>query len=347
MAPGRLGRAAAWVSAIACLPYLILKVLWTLDIPVGVADQTVFASDDWLASNALMAFLQLAGLLLVLVLTRSWAHRVPPWLLLFPAWVGTGLLFQVSVGAVTVAAFSASSQAGAPTGEFQPWVFMVVYPAFALQGAALAVAFVSHVRVRWGGVLSQRTGEVVARRTVGVRWRPVAHLSGMAEAVAGMAVGVAVVLGFWAAGGSLGSSAVLAESAWGMQASRVAGAVVAVVGLLGLSGRWGRRRRLWLPAALTWLGSGAMAAFDGLGIVLFVLLGADLPGAGWGLADTVLAVKATVGLLAAAVGTSAVVAAAGGMKRQDRFPEHTTAGPTRPGAAVSRPISRSPGGSVG
>lgn len=151
-----------------------------------------------------------------------------------------------------------------------------------------------------------------------------------------MAVVVALVLGYWAAGGSFGGSAVLGDAAWGMQVSRVAGVVVAVVGLLGLSGRWGRRTRLWLPAALTWLGSGAMAAFDGLGIVVFLLLGADVSGAGWGLADSVLLLKAAVGLSAAAVGTLAMIAAAKDMRLQGGYPEQANVGPIRVDAVGSR-----------
>lgn len=38
---GRRGTAAAWVWAAACLPYLFLKVLWTLDLPVGVTDRAM------------------------------------------------------------------------------------------------------------------------------------------------------------------------------------------------------------------------------------------------------------------------------------------------------------------
>jgi hypothetical protein len=214
-------------------------VLWTFDIPVGVTDRSVLDSNDWVAGNALMAVLQLAGLLLVLGLTRPWARRVPTWLLLFPVWVGTGLLFQVVVGAVLVGASSASSSGSASTGEFQPWVFAMVYPSFAGQGAALAIAFASHVRARWGRVLGERTGEVVAWRTARVRSWPEHHLAGMAEAIAGMAVAVALVCGYWAAGGSFGVSRVLPDVPWGLQASRVVGAVTAAVGLLGLAGRWG------------------------------------------------------------------------------------------------------------
>jgi hypothetical protein len=115
----------------------------------------------------------------VLALTRPWARRVPTWLLLFPVWVGTGLLFQVVVGAVLVGASSASSQDSSGStdfGGFQPWMLAIVYRSFAGQGAALAIAFACHVQARWGGVLGERTGEVVARRTARVRSWPEHHL---------------------------------------------------------------------------------------------------------------------------------------------------------------------------
>ena len=44
---GRLGTTAAWISAAACLPYLFLKVVWTLDVPVGVTDRSQLHSSDW------------------------------------------------------------------------------------------------------------------------------------------------------------------------------------------------------------------------------------------------------------------------------------------------------------
>jgi hypothetical protein len=309
---GRLGRAAAWISAICALPYLVLKVLWTFDVPVGVTDRSVFDRNEWVAGNALMAVLQLAGLLLVLALTRPWARRVPSWLLLFPVWVGTGLLFQVVVGAALVGVSSASSSGGSTDfGEFQPWVFAVIYPSFAGQGAALAIAFASHVRARWGQLLGERTGENIARRTARARSWPEHHLAGMAEGVAGMAAAVALVCGYWAVVGQFGDSATLgSDSPWALQASRMVGAVIAVVGLLGLAGRWGQRTRFWLPTTLSWVGAGAMAAFDGLAVVAYLLLGTDASDPRWGLTDTVLVIKAVIGLLAGAVAALAVAAAA-------------------------------------
>lgn len=309
---GRLGTAAAWISAVCCLPYLLLKVAWILDIPVGISDRSVLNSNGWMAGNALMAVIELTGLLLVLALVRPWARKAPAWLLLFPVWVGTGLLFEVVVGAALMGLFSTTSQAssgGTDLGGFQPWVFVVVYSSFAGQGVALAIAFACHVRVRWGWLLGERTGEVLPRRTARVRSWPGNHLFEVAEAQAAMSIGVAVVCGYWAAGGSFGLSNARPHPTWAFAASGAAGAAVAAFGLLGLAGRWGRHRRFWLPVALTWVGSGGVAAFDGLN-QLFLMFGLGGSEASWSLIDMVLVIKVVIGVLAGAVGVLAVATAA-------------------------------------
>jgi hypothetical protein len=313
---GRLGTAAAWISAFCCLPYLILKVVWTVGLPVGIADQSVVDDSGWVAANAVMAALQLAGLLLVLALTRPWARRVPAWLLLFPVWVGTGLLFEIAVGAVLMGLLSSTSHtSSSSTGGFEPWVFVVVYTSFAGQGAALAIAFACYVRARWGWLLGRRTGEGLARATGAPRSWPERHLAQLTAAAIGMAVAVALVCGYWAAGGSVGLSEVQPRPSMGLHVSGAAGALVVVVGLLSAAGRWGNRRRIWVPAALIWLGSGAVAAFDGLNLLLnklFLAFGAATSEPGWTVTDTILAIKVLIGVLAAAVGALAITAAGKG-----------------------------------
>jgi hypothetical protein len=327
---GRLGTAAAWISAVCCLPYLFLKVVWTLDVPVGITDRSVLDDDGWVAANALMAVIQLVGLLLVLALTRPWSRRVPAWLLLVPVWVGTGLLFEVVVGAGLMGLFSPPSDtSGEDLGAFEPWVYVLVYASFAGQGIALAIAFACHVRSRWGRMLGQRTGDVVARRTTPLRSWPQGHLAEIADAVAAMTALVALVLCYWAAGGSFGLSGAHAEDPWMLHAARAVGAVTAGVGLLGLAGHWGRRRRLWLPATLTWLGSGALVAFDGFLLTfttLPMLFGEIVAEWGWSVTDTVLLTKVLIGVLAAGVGAVAVTAAA----RDDQVPPAPVEIPRRP-----------------
>ena len=168
----------------------------------------------------------------------------------------------------------------------------------------MAIAFACYVRARWGRLLGERTGELVAKRAARARSWPEGHLGPTAVAVAVMAMAAALVFGYWAAGGSFGLPGLQPHPSTGMQASRAAGGVVTVVGLLGLVGKWGHQARLWVPAALTWLGSGALVAFDGLMTVLnklFVIFGAAGSTSAWSPLDTALVVKLVVGVLAAAV----------------------------------------------
>lgn len=309
---GRLGTVAAWISAVCCLPYLVLKVVSALGMPVGVTDRSLLHSSGWVAENAVMAVIQLAGLLLVLTLTRPWARRLPAWLLLFPAWVGTGLLFPVVVGTV-VRLFSPPQASGGDVDGLQPWVFVMVYSGFTAQGIALAIAFACHVRAHWGRLLGDRTGQVLARRAARDRSWPDQHLRQIAQAVAALAAVPAVAYSYWAAGGSLGRSGTQPHPASALQAAGVMAAVITVIGLLGLAGRWGHRIRFWLPATLTWLGSGALAAFDGLNLtleLLFALFGVGGSELGWSLSGTIVAIKVVIGVSAAAVGALVVTTAA-------------------------------------
>jgi hypothetical protein len=226
-------------------------------------------------------------------------------------WVGTGLLFQITVGAVLAGLFSPASLGSGETdfGEFAPWVFVMIYASFAGQGVALAIAFACHVRARWGWLLGERTGAIVARPAALLSSWPQRHLGAIAEVVAATGIALAVVLGYWAVGGSLGLPSGRQEI-WPMQAARLTGALLAAVGLLAVAGRWGGHGRFWLPAALIWLGSGALVAFDGLNLVLNHMSGFfGTDASGWSLFDTVLTLKVGIGLVAAAVGALVIAAA--------------------------------------
>jgi hypothetical protein len=168
--------------------------------------------------------------------------------------------------------------------------------------------------------LGAPTGEAVAT-----------HLATSAQVLAAATVVVALVFGYWAAGGTRGLSGSEPPPSFALQASRVAGAVVTMVGLLALAGRWGSRRALWLPAALVWLGSGALAAFDGFSLALnrlFVVVGAEASDPGWYLIDTALVVKVVIGGLAAVVGVATVMVArspgGGGGRAADHLPGRST-----------------------
>src|SRR4051794_37458509 len=146
---------------------------------------------------------------------------------------------------------TAPQESGTDAGGIAPWVYVVVYAAFAVQGVALAVAFGCYVRARWGPALGERTGDVLARPTAQSWLR--GHLAKLAEIVALMTLAVGVVCAYWAAGGSIGLSEARPHDSLAMHASRSVGAVVAAAGLLGLAGRWGREQAV-LAAGSTRLG---------------------------------------------------------------------------------------------
>jgi hypothetical protein len=124
-----------------------------------------------------------------------------------------------------------------------------------------------------------------------------------------------------------------------MQTSRAVGAVVAAAGLLAVAGRWGRERRFWLPAALIWVGSGALVAFDVLTVVLnrlFLMFGTAVPEAEWAPIDTVLVLKGVIGVLAAVLGVLAVTAAAKNRREAARNPAQRHVSGDRPYPVVGR-----------
>jgi hypothetical protein len=258
---------------------------------------------------------QLVALVLVVALVRPCARRLPAWLLLFPAWVGTGLLFQIAIAFGVSGLFSAPSPAtGVSADPIQPWVYVVVYSAFIVQGCALGAAFAAHVKSRWGRVFSIRSGELVVGDNARTPSWPERHFIGIAVTVAWMALATAIVFAFWSGGGAFALSGAESERVESMQVARASGAALAALGLFGLAGRLGAQKRFWWPAAFVWIGSGALVAFDGLALLfnaLFAIVGTDaLSDASWQPTDTALLIKVLVGMLVAAVGLLAARSAA-------------------------------------
>ncbi len=297
----RTGTTAAWASAACCLPYLLIKVMWAVGVPVGITDRSMLDDPGWMAANAFMAVVELVGVGLVVAITRPWAMRVPAWLVLFPAWMGTGLLFPIAVFAVLAGLTAASGGATGGTGDgLRPWVFVLIYTGFTGQGVALAVAFGCYVRARWGRSLAARTGDVLAR----LRPRRRATIAGPAIAAAALAAVVTGMYGYWAAGGGYGSP----DLPWETYVGMACGSSLAVLGMLTLAVRWGRRKRLWVPATITWLGSGSLAANALLFLALGRVSGPGESAPAWSPLDTFRTIGAAAGLLAAAVGVVLLVA---------------------------------------
>ncbi|MCO1656407.1 hypothetical protein [Pseudonocardia humida] len=149
-----LHRAIGWAAAAGVLPYLTLKALWLARTDVGVADPAMLTDPTMIAGNATTAVLDVLVVVLALALTHGWGYRLPAWLLLLPAWVGTGLLVPIALVNLPATLVSAGVGVGLGDGSLAPWVGPLVYGGFAWQGAFLVAAFGLHARTRWSGVLS-------------------------------------------------------------------------------------------------------------------------------------------------------------------------------------------------
>ncbi|MCJ1680295.1 hypothetical protein MTF65_23725 [Streptomyces sp. APSN-46.1] len=297
---GARRKALRVVALAATAPYLVLKFAWLSGSRAGIPDGSPLLEPGMFLTlaNVVTLAMDASVILLVLVLTRPWGMRVPPWLLAVPAFVATGLLTPILTAfPAQLLIRAAGLGSGAPAGEaarpfLDSWVFTVVYTGFTIQGLALAGLFVPYARERWG------------RRWQGVLGRGLPSPTGVvagAAAAGGLLVGA--VYGYWAFGGTAGMGAeqAAAHSAAAGVVSGVhaIGALAAAAGALLLAR--GGSRRAWWPLAVTWTGSAAALSW-GLW-TLIASLGPQLDGGEQPTAavQLIYAGQMITGLLAAAV----------------------------------------------
>ncbi|HEY1178971.1 MAG TPA: hypothetical protein VGF17_22690 [Phytomonospora sp.] len=270
-------RVSCAVLALATLPYLVLKIHWLLGGTAGLNGMADTTQVD--ALNAFTAGMDLVAAFLAAVFAFGRGLRFPAWLILFPVWVGTGLLGEIVLGAPVQALVAAASgepllpgdDAGAAPPPVASWVFGMVYGGFLVQGLAFLTAFVLYARERWPEVFTGRAGGHIPAPAV----RAIANPLTWAAAVG--AVVVAVVNLAWGLGFDGGISADHADAF--ARTARVNGVVIAVFALVAAAGlvlqRGTRPRRLprWTVTTAAWIGTGSMFGWGMWG--LLVLLGSD------------------------------------------------------------------------
>jgi hypothetical protein len=218
--------------------------------------------------------------LLAATFAFRWGLRAPASLVLFPMWVGSGLLGTVVVATpLSLLAGAVSGEAlvaDAPDIPVEPWVYGIVYTGFALQGVALLTAFLLYARARWPAAFHGRVGRSPGPTRSGLR----ALLVPLTDASAVGASAVAALHLLWAAGWNVGlTDASAAErSVTGQVNDAVTAAFVlaAVLGLLALVRGWGASLPRWSASVSAWLGSGAMFGWGLWTTTVFLLGGAGL-----------------------------------------------------------------------
>ena len=157
----RLQRAALFAAVLATVPYLVLKLLWLTGSTIGTTDrhgEDELSSTRFVAGNSITVLLMVVAAVFVVVLSRSWANRVPARLVFVLAAGATGLLGPILVGlpiGLAVQVVAGGEVKPAEDSGMAPWVFAVVYCGFGLLGVAMAVLVIAHVLDRWGPLISQ------------------------------------------------------------------------------------------------------------------------------------------------------------------------------------------------
>ncbi|WP_172386382.1 hypothetical protein [Streptomyces sp. MNP-20] len=312
--PGRTRRVLRAVAIVSCLPYLSLKVAWIAGSHIGIPEGSALLDHRgvMVAANTLTVLMDAAVIVLALLLTRPWGHRVPAWLLALPMWAATGLLAPIMAGfpaQLAVRALGGSVNSAEDTGRepfLDEWVFGVVYGGFILQGLSLGLLFAGYARDRWGHVWRGRVAGLAAPGR-GTR------LCALAAAV--LALYPATLRLLWASGSTLGLNASRAAERtsdfYVLQTLEACYLAAAVAGVLALAFRWRPALPVRVPLALAWLGSGAVACWGAW--LLIASLGPAADAAEQPTTAMVLsyAVQMIIGTLVAAVGVRLLTQRAG------------------------------------
>ena len=259
----RLRLAAGAVAIAACLPYAGLKVAWLAGASVGAATAEGAAElhdERHTVGNTATLVIAALAVLLALALTHPRGRRLPPALLLLPAWVGTGLLAPIALGLpLGLAAQAVAGGSPAPAGNgLEGWVYAVVYGGFVVQALALAVAFALYARTRWAALLRLRVPECAGGE--GRR---------LPRALAGTAAAAAAVYAVTNLGWTVGGESLAAPPGFETAAQRsllLSTGVLALAGAAAVLRMAGHRRirrftdRAWALLALAWIGSASAFA---------------------------------------------------------------------------------------
>ena len=147
----RLPKCLAAGAVLACLPYLVLKLMWLGGSTVGLNDLALARSTTMQVANLGTVGMELVGAALAVALVLPVGQRLPSWLVQVPMFVGTGLLGGILVLLPVEMLLSAgdSHTPAAAAEPIQGWVYAMVYGGFAVLGVCLLTIFGRHTWQRW------------------------------------------------------------------------------------------------------------------------------------------------------------------------------------------------------
>ncbi|WP_169988301.1 hypothetical protein [Microbispora sp. H10836] len=148
----RLSVRAGYLTVLLAAGYGALKVQWGLGGTVGLSDPRAFGDVHlWTPGLGDTGVLALIGMALGLGFARTWRPplRMPRWMPLTAAFVGSVMLIPVGVLGTGLRVAVALGLARSSLEGVSPWVFDVIYPWFLAWGLAMGTAAAGyHYRTR-------------------------------------------------------------------------------------------------------------------------------------------------------------------------------------------------------
>jgi len=247
-------RVGGYGVAIAVMPYLAIKILWTFGLFLPTEQM---GESSWRTINAATVVLAVVAIMLAMAFCMPWGERLPAWLVVLPVWVGTGLIVPMVLLAPVLgpAAMVRDNAAGAAG----IWVYeqTLIMVSLVGVGIGLPLCLAGYVKARWPEALGGRTHCT----------EPAGNTRQLQVTLAGLAAGGCVLLAvtkvYWATGGTLGIDPTLLakRDVWWhlLSFSTGAWALAGAWGVLMLAIRRGSRRFL-PPMAAAWTSSGVLFA---------------------------------------------------------------------------------------
>ncbi|MBN6054083.1 hypothetical protein JYK22_19235, partial [Nonomuraea sp. RK-328] len=240
--------------------YLTVKIVWiVLELRDGRA--------DWVMLNLVTVVMALTGITLGLALGQRWGMRLPAWLVLPFAWIGSGFLVSVLPYMLVSGFLEQDPAAPADDAAMPAWEGVFISVGFAGMAVGLVVALPIYLAERWPHAFAGRVGGRGAE--TGRAW-PLLP-----------AAALAVVWSFWAAGGTTGLDPATLDG-WDANARLLIGDSALCAALAGWSvwvlSRWGGPRTpLWLPMVAGFVTSGSLFAWGAWKLLWLLLPGMYQP----------------------------------------------------------------------
>ncbi|MEK4978971.1 hypothetical protein [Bacillus sp. FSL K6-6540] len=252
----KMRRICGYGAAISVLPYLLIKIAWTLGFFIPTEQM---GDVSWRAINAATVVLAMIGILLALAFSMPWGERLPAWLVAIPIWMGTGLLVPMLLLAPVLgpAAMTRDKEAGAA----DVWVYEQFFVMISLVGVGicLPLALAGYARTRW----PEAFGTFFDYRDLPGNTLKLQQTLAKFVGVGCILLGTIKV--FWAAGGTFGIDPARVDERdvwWHL--------LTFSTGAWSFAGAWGARvltsdnesRRFLPPMATVWISSGMLFSYN-------------------------------------------------------------------------------------